>query len=419
MAGPGIIWGKVRRFVAEHGVLGLLDFLACRTVKRLAPKTTQAIAEWQLRRWLAHQPADKRPYILCSTLDWNYPYWQRPHHLALALAALGHPVVFVTPDARSDRLLSLRSVSPSVALISSVEAALAVLPAPALLLLSTDTRWNARHLGAVRAAGGVVVYDYLDALDDSLSFSPITTERRALHDALLADEAGTVVISVSDILAEEVAGRRRRHHGLVTNGVDLVPFLAATRRLALRPDLAAVVALQRPIIGYYGSLAAWLDYPLLMALAAARPTYEVVVLGPDIDGSGKALAGGPANLHVLPGIAYGALPQHGIWFDVCLVPFLINEITLATSPLKIFEYMAMGAPIVSTAMPECRKYASVAVAENHDAFIALVDRALADRDDPNLREARLAEARANSWQGKAIYLSALAEGLLLERERRP
>jgi hypothetical protein len=70
-------------------------------------------------------------------------------------------------------------------------------------------------------------------------------------------------------------------------------------------------------------------------------------------------------------------------------------------------------------MPECRKYASVAVAENHDAFIALVDRALADRDDPNLREARLAEARANSWQGKAIYLSALAEGLLLERERRP
>jgi hypothetical protein len=59
------------------------------------------------------------------------------------------------------------------------------------------------------------------------------------------------------------------------------------------------------------------------------------------------------------------------------------------------------------------------VAEDHAAFIALVDRALADRDDPTLRERRLAEARANDWQGKALYLSALVEGLLLEREGRP
>ena len=419
MPGPGAIWSKVRRFVAEQGVVGLLGFLARRAVRRLAPWAVQAAARWQLRRWLAHQQGGGRPYILWSTLDWNYPYWQRPHHLARALAALGHPVAFVAPDARWDRLLSLRPVQPGVALISSVEAALAVLPAPALLLLSTDTRWNACHLAAARAAGGAVVYDYLDALDDALSVSPITAERRALHDVLLADEAGTVVLSVADVLSEEVAGRRRRHHGLVTNGVDLVPFLAVVRHLELRPDLAAVVARRRPIIGYYGSLAAWLDYPLLLALAGARPTYEVVVLGPDIDGSGKALASGPANLHVLPGIAYAELPRHGIWFDVCLVPFQINEITLATSPLKIFEYMAMGAPIVSTAMPECRKYASVAVAEDHGAFIALVDQALAYRDDPTLRETRLAEAKANDWQGKARHISLLVEDLLREREGRP
>jgi teichuronic acid biosynthesis glycosyltransferase TuaH len=403
---------KVRRFIAEQGLWRFLVFTIQRTVRTLSPGALEAVARWQIRKWLTRQLSERRVYVLWSTLDWGYPFWQRPHHLARALAALGHPVIYVTPGARQDLVMLARAAQEGILLTPSADAALAVAPRPALVLLSTDTRWQPTHLERVRAAGGVVVYDYLDALDDTLSVSAITAERRALHERLLADESGTVVVSVADILAQEVATKRKKHHGVVTNGVDLAPFLSAVRDHTLRSDFATVVNHKRPIIGYFGSLAAWVDYGLLLALAEARPEFEVVLIGPKLDGSSGALAQRPANLHVLPAIAYSELPRYGAWFDVCIVPFVINDITLATSPLKIFEYMAMAAPIVSTALPECRKYASILIGEDPVDFIRKVDLALDSRDDPALRRLRLDEAKTNDWAIKAIEIEEMVAALV-------
>jgi glycosyltransferase involved in cell wall biosynthesis len=427
----------------EHGVGEFAAFVLQRLLgRRIAPlfrgRAERRIAAWRaaqapaaaehdgqlverrIAAWRAAQAGLRRPYVIWSTLDWHYPYRQRPQHIAKALASLGHPVIYVTPSTGHDRVLTAQDAGGNIMLTPSVDAALAVLDAPTLVILSTDTRWHAAHLDRVAAKGGVVVYDYLDALDDSLSVSAITPERRALHARLLRDEAGTAVISVADVLDEEVARARSRHHAVVTNGVDLEPFLSARRaKEGLRADFAAIVARGRPIIGYYGVLAAWFDYELMIKLARARPDYEVVTIGPDLDGSSVAFAGRPANLHVLPGMNYEYLPRHGCWFDVCLVPFVINHITLATSPLKIFEYMAMRAPIVSVAMPECRKYASCLIGEDHDDFIAKVDAALALRGDAAYAARAAEEARQNAWTTKVAAIDALVDGLLAARAARP
>lgn len=411
--------GKARRFVAEHGLGSFLLFVAHRKLGTRAPDIFRPAAIRQLTAWQAKGRGTGRTYVLWSTLDWRYPYRQRPQHMAKALVAQGHRVVYVTPSSGHDRVLTTEAVAEDVILAASIDAALAVVERPVLLILSTDTRWTAAHLDAVAARGGVVVYDYLDALDDSLSLSAITPERRALHARLLRDEADTVVISVAEVLGEEVARARSAHHAVVTNGVDLEPFLAATRAHAgLRADFAAVVARGRPIIGYYGSLAAWFDYELMLKLARARPDYEIVTIGPDLDGSSVGFEGRPPNLHVLPGMNYVDLPRHGRWFDVCLVPFVINDITLATSPLKIFEYMAMQAPIVSVPMPECRKYASCLIGEDHDDFIAKVDQALALRGDAAYGARALEEARGNAWTAKVAEMDALVDGLLAARAAR-
>jgi hypothetical protein len=407
---------RSRRFIAEHGFTTFAAFVAQRLLGRHSTGLVRFAARWRLSAWAAAQDKARRPYVLWSTLDWHYPYRQRPQHMAKALASLGHPVIYVTPATGHDRVLTAQEAGGNIMLTPSVDAALAVLDAPTLLILSTDTRWNATHLDRVAAKGGVVVYDYLDALDDSLSVSAITPERRALHARLLRDEAGTAVISVADVLDAEVGRARGRHHAVVTNGVDLDPFLEARRATeGLRPDFAAVVARGRPILGYYGSLAAWFDYALMRKLAAARPDCEVVTIGPDLDGSSAGFAGSPANLHVLPAMNYTDLPRHGCWFDVCLVPFVINDITLATSPLKIFEYMAMRAPIVSVAMPECRKYASCLIGEDHDDFIAKVDAALALRGDPAHGARAAEEARQNAWTAKVAAMDALVDGLAAAR----
>ncbi|WP_135467437.1 glycosyltransferase family protein [Crenalkalicoccus roseus] len=408
---------RARRFAAEHGVRGLVAVVLLRRLgifgRRLYPKES----ERRLSRWVAERSDRASTFpgivVLMSTLDWRYPYRQRPQHLAKALAAIGHPVVYVTPCAGHDLVLSAEPVGKDIILCPSLDVALQAVERPTLVLLSTDTRWDAAHLDLVASRGGVVVYDYLDALDDSLSVSPITDERRRLHRRLLRDEAGTVVISVADVLEAEVARERRTGHAVVTNGVDLEPFLNARRGEPLRADMAAIVARGRPIIGYYGSLATWFDYPLLLRLARERPQYEIVTIGPDLDGSSRAIGDTrPENLHVLPGMDYEDLPRHARWFDVSLVPFVINDITLATSPLKIFEYMALRTPIVSTPMPECRKYASVLIGENHEDFIRKVDLALTLRGDERYEKLLLEEAAANAWTTKAEYVMGLVRSLV-------
>ena len=89
------------------------------------------------------------------------------------------------------------------------------------------------------------------------------------------------------------------------------------------------------------------------------------------------------------------------YFDAALVPFLVNDITNAVSPLKLFEYMAGGKPIVSTDIFECRKYPSVLIAENADEFAAMIDQAIALGGDENFRNELRSCAAANTWQSRA------------------
>ena len=84
--------------------------------------------------------------------------------------------------------------------------------------------------------------------------------------------------------------------------------------------------------------------------------------------------------------------------------------TLATSPLKLFEYMALGCAIVSTPLPECRMYRSVLIGERGQPFLDRVDEALKLRSDPAYRDLLRREAEENSWTSKARDLIALVEG---------
>ena len=90
--------------------------------------------------------------------------------------------------------------------------------------------------------------------------------------------------------------------------------------------------------------------------------------------------------------------------DILTIPFLINDITRATSPVKIFEYMALQKPIVTTDMNECRKYRSVLIGHDHEEFLAQLDHALALRQDTAYRALLAHEAEANDWSHKAAAI---------------
>jgi len=119
---------------------------------------------------------------------------------------------------------------------------------------------------------------------------------------------------------------------------------------------------------------------------------------------------------ILDPIAYQILPRYACHFDVSTIPFVLNEITLSTSPIKLFEYMALGKPIVTTDMPECRKYAACLVAGSPGEFPRLLDEAMEMRQRADYLAALRDVAQANSWAHKARDLAALLRVNLASRQ---
>ena len=193
------------------------------------------------------------------------------------------------------------------------------------------------------------------------------------------------------------------------NAADFEFFARAQNRgeHRLPVDLEAVVAGGKPIIGYYGALASWFDYELVEYVAGKRKEYNFVLIGPDYDQTlKKSKILQMNNVFWLGPKKYHELISYLAFFDVAVIPFKINNITLSTNPIKLFEYLSAARPVVTTAMPECRQYPEVFVSKTPEDFAKNLDRALQVRNDKDFL-ARLVEVgRNNSWESRAREVAA-------------
>ena len=387
-----------RRLISEHGAPWVAAFLAQRYFVRKAAPLFAKTARRRIRAWVAKN--SKPIHIYVSPVDWRYPYQQRPHHLVRELLARKIPTIFVTPATGYDRTLCASEEGSTFLLTPHCHAAIGACDRPVVHLLSTDTRCDEALLALIASRNGIIVYDYIDAMEDDVISAKYTEKRLALHDQLLKDESSVAVAAASQALFDHAAQFRKTRLALITNGVELEPFRARHRYLPIRQDFTAPATLGKPIIGYFGAFAKWFDYELINHLASERPNYSIVLFGPDLDGTRNRFDRSLANLFVLGAMAYKDISRHATWFDVCLVPFVINSITIACSPLKIFEYMALGKPTVSTDIPECRKYRSVLIGSTPEMFLDAVDNALSLSADEGFITLAKNEAEANSWARK-------------------
>ncbi|MDA8335183.1 MAG: glycosyltransferase [Peptococcaceae bacterium] len=232
-----------------------------------------------------------------------------------------------------------------------------------------------------------------DCADEHASFPGFLDPR------LVADMEGEL-LSRADV-ALVSAGSLYRARSLVRPDLLLVPNAADVGHFGraldpecpVPPDLAGV---KEPIIGYIGAVSPWLDIPLLGSLADACPGYRVVLVGP-VDCDVSELGARP-NVTVLGHRSYRDLPAYLKAFAVAVIPFALNDLTRAVNPVKLYEYLAAGVPVVSTALPEVVPFSPlVAVGGDSAEFINLV-RTLVARGKETERRARLDLARANSWE---------------------
>lgn len=179
-------------------------------------------------------------------------------------------------------------------------------------------------------------------------------------------------------------------------GVDIEHFGKA--RLSDTPVAEDVREIGEPILGYFGVVDERMDYELIAALADANPRWSIVMVGPVTKVDPESLPR-RRNIHWLGGRDYAQLPAYAKAFDVCLMPFALNESTEYINPTKALEYMAAGKPIVSTMVPDVVSNFGqvVKIAASPDEFIKLCQATVHQPDEVAI-ERGLRMAENNTWE---------------------
>jgi glycosyltransferase involved in cell wall biosynthesis len=166
--------------------------------------------------------------------------------------------------------------------------------------------------------------------------------------------------------------------------------------------MAPILEAGRPVVGYHGALARWFDYSLLGEVAHLRPDLSFVLVGPDYDNSLKeSQLLDHRNVYWLESKPYTEIPSILAYFDIGMIPFRLMDITHATSPLKLFEYMASWKPVVITPMAESMRYEGVLTAGYPEEFSCQLDSALSLRTDRTYLDLLDRIARENTWEIRA------------------
>ena len=355
--------------------------------------------------------------IFDSRVGWNIPLFQRSQHMANELTDDGYLYFYRTSEQFDPHIKTVEKLKDRLYLVNMANFALQNAMFDLLKeykghkflsLYSTDVYLDEQYIKEKYIDNGFkIIYEYIDELSDEISghLPDFVYDR---HKNIIEDKSNIAVGSADKLIEEIEEIRGKENVAMITNGVQYDHW--QYRSDEVPEKLKDIVSKGNPIIGYFGALAKWFDYELLKKVAKERPNYEIVLIGFLYDNSFKdSKIDELENVHYLGIVDYKELNQYSQYFRISTIPFLLNDITESTSPVKLFEYMAMGHPIVTTDMRECRKYKSVLIGKSHEDFIEKLDFALTlDKKDEYYNYLK-EEALANTWREKAAILDRLIE----------
>ena len=221
-------------------------------------------------------------------------------------------------------------------------------------------------------------------------------------EADLCRQADLVITTSETLCADRQKFNANTHW--VPNGADVQHFGQAA------PPANELKPIQRPVVGFVGGLSEWVDIGLVADLAAARPGVSFVLVGPI--GTDVAPLANLPNVHLLGARPYAELPSYLAAMDVALIPFKQDRVTYHADPIKAYEYLAAGLPVVATDMPALRRLAHVVrLAHDTPGFMNEIDTALANKRENGFAE-RQAEATRHSWTSRFQVIDALIDQTL-------
>lgn len=264
--------------------------------------------------------------------------------------------------------------------------------------------WQLDDLSYLRHCDNkLVIYD---AMDDWAAFGAAVDQRIIGHELQVVQRAD-IVLTVSDKLQQRFSQIHPNAH-LIRNGVD-APFFGAVPQYRRSKEDELHDLEGRAVAGYVGGLHDWVDLNLLVQAAACAPEIIFVVIGPASPGVEPLLAQQP-NIRYLGPRPYSALPGYMAYFSVGLIPFKCNLLNESTNPIKLYEYLGAGLPVVSTGLPEVvamERPGVVAIADTPERFAGEIRLACNRIDTPEQTAERCRIAAENSWESRAASLCSL------------
>jgi glycosyltransferase involved in cell wall biosynthesis len=339
---------------------------------------------------------ESRDVVLLATADWDHPFWTNKQHVALTLAELGHRVLYVeSVGLRAPRLEGQDVLRIWRRLCRGLRPPRRVAPRlwvwSPLLIPAAHAGWR-RRLNQMLFSRGLWLWRSWLGLRADLfwTYNPLTSLLLSLP---LKDYRQSVYHCVDDLAAQpcmpsalitaeeeklcrlsdqifvtspELLRTRSVYNSSIryhSNVADVSHFAAARSQVGIIPEDLAQLP-RGPRLGFIGAISRYkLDLDLLAALAAHRPDCQIVLIGRVGEGD-PSTALEPvmhcANVHHLGPKPYAQLPDYLRGFDVALLPCPLNDYTRSMFPMKFFEYLAAGVPVVATDLPALYEYKDLA-----------------------------------------------------------
>jgi len=341
----------------------------------------------------------KYVFVFYPYTDWNIPVFQRPQQIALSLTKRSDILYLYGTKNRLDKVKGLyKKIKDNLILFTDYNLINKIKrPNVVLHLYSTDKWSEYSIIERALKNNQKVCYEYIDDISESIT-GKHNSHYLDKHNKILKNEDIYIVATATNLL-NNVKKVRKKNYVLSTNGVNPEDFENPSKNIPEK--IKELKAKYDKLICYYGSLATWFDYDLLKKCALKYPNYGFILIGylydKSYENSGISKI---KNVVYLGKVPYNELINYTSWVDLLTIPFLVNDVTKATSPVKLFEYMATKKPVLTTDLPECKKYKSVMV-EKADNYVKKIPEAIEKINDLNYIKMLEEDSLNNTWDSKA------------------
>jgi len=364
-------------------------------------------------------------YVFWGVIDWHFRY-QRPQQLATSIAQTGRRCFYISPEfinasqsgfhvelIDSEKqiyqvqlylksLQSIYSTEPSFEMVKQLREGIGEFLIWAGCQNTVSLVQHPFWLDVASVIpNGKLVYDCMDHHEgfDSDHYNLQSLETRLLQTA-------DCVVTTSTWL-DEVIKPYASNSVLIRNAGDYEHFSTYPVSCYRDPD-------GKKVIGYYGAIAEWFDIDLVETIARSYSDAALLLIGADTVNSKRRLGKLP-NVTFIGEVSYSELPFYLYGFDLCLLPFKVIPLTLATNPVKVYEYLSAGKPVVSVDLPEMQQFKGlVDIASTNDEFLFYVGQLLARQEKQEMINNRKAFASTQTWCHRAASLIDLSESKVNE-----